>query len=924
MLKQQFSVIGITETWISDANHSLYEFDDYSHVSLYRKDKSGGGVSLFIRNGISYFTRQDLDKIDELIECIFIEVDKDIFSTTRNIILGVIYRPPNTSPTDFLKVLSEIMHKLKRENKLCYLMGDYNLDLLKNENHLPTSKFLDLMYSCSFLPLIHKPTRVTDKTATLIDNIFTNDLQINENIFNGILMTNISDHFPIFHIVKSFTFTVENNSFTKRKINEENILCFKEKLSMKNWDEILAIEDTQCAYDLFYQSFSSLYNETFPLITIKSGSRKYKPWLTDELKSLIKHKNRLYKKSKQYPSYKREQEYKSFRNSLTKQLNLAEKHYIQNLLEEHKGNVKKFWQITKFILNKHKRSSLQTKFNHNNKIITDGDIIAEHFNNFFINIGPSTAAKIPINDKSPTSYLKGDYAQSFYASPVTPDELHKLFHDLKDSASGWDGFECKVIKAVSDEILYPFGHICNLSLVQGVFPKQLKLAKVIPLFKSGDDMLFNNYRPVSILPIFSKILERIMYNRLLDYIEKKRILNNNQFGFRKDHSAAMALISLVDKISKAIENGEVVLGLFLDFSKAFDTVNYDILFTKLFHYGIRGCNLSWFKSYLLNREQFVSYNGHDSSRQIVKCGVPQGSILGPLLFLIYVNDLSTVSSLLVDIMFADDTNLFLAEKNLSNLERIMNEELAKINTWVQVNKLSLNIKKTNFMLFKGQKKIEYLPKIEMNNVSLLSINTSKFLGVIIDEKLSWIHHIDYICKKVSKSIGILSKLKKYLNVHSLINMYYCFVYPYLQYCNEVWGNAYSSHLNRLKLLQKRVIRIIARVDNFYHTDELFTKFNILKLHSINDYMIGQIMYKAYWSLLPIPLMSLFVKNDNIHSYHTRQKDDFHPPRPKSNLLKRSVAYKGVTVWNSIRQTVKINCSFECFKKRLKNLFLLPK
>ena len=920
LLKLNFTIIGITETWISDANYGLYEFENYSHNAVYRQDKRGGGVSLFVRDGILYSKRPDLNVLNDLIECVFVEVDKSVFQTPKNLVFGVIYRPPNTSPDEFLDKFSEMMHKLKRENKICYLLGDYNLDLLKNETHLPTSNFLDLMYSCSFLPLIHKPTRVTKSTATLIDNIFTNHLQVNLNTINGILLTNISDHFPIFHMVKSYHLDSKDIIMMKRKISDENLTCFIGKLAICNWNEIVSQQDPQSAYDLFHDTYSTLYNECFPMVRYKYGKRNSKPWLTEELKHMIKKKNLLYKKSKQYPSYKRESEYRSFRNIVSKRIHKAEKTYYRNLLEEHKGNVKKFWQITKFILNKNKRAPLQTKFKYRDNIISDGSVIVEQFNSYFVNIGPSTAAKIPSSNTSATSYLKGHYENSFYCNPVTAEELQRLFGNLKESACGWDNFDSKVIKHSSYQFLEPFMHICNLSLEKGVFPRQLKIAKVIPLYKSGDDMLFSNYRPVSILPIFSKILERIMYNRLILYVEK--MLNSNQFGFRKDHSAAMALICLVDKISKAIENGEYVLGLFLDFSKAFDTVNYDILFMKLSHYGIRGCCLSWFKSYLLDRVQYVSYNNHDSSTKTVKCGVPQGSILGPLLFLIYVNDLSSVSNLLLDIMFADDTNLFLVEKNLSRIELTMNTELDKINKWIQVNKLSLNLDKTNFMIFKGRKNIASIPKIIMNDVEISCIEKSKFLGVIIDDKLTWIHHIDHICKKISKSIGIMYKLQRFLDTRSMINMYYCFVYPYLQYCNEVWGNAYSTHLNRIKLLQKRVIRVIANVDKYYHTDALFTRFKILKFQQINHYMIGQIMYKAFMKSLPEPVQSIFVMNETIYDYDTRQRNDFHLPKPKSNLLRKTVAFKGVIIWKYIRDNIDFNCSYACFKQRLKCTLLV--
>ena len=282
---------------------------------------------------------------------------------------------------------------------------------------------------------------------------------------------------------------------------------------------------------------------------------------------------------------------------------------------------------------------------------------------------------------------------------------------------------------------------------------------------------------------------------------------------------------------------------------------------------------------------------------------------------------------LLDIMFADDTNLFLVEKRLCDLESVMNIELSKISKWIQVNKLSLNVGKTNFMLFSGRRQVPSIPNIKMNDVEIKCIRKSKFLGIIIDDKLTWIHHIDHVCKKISKSIGILYKLRPFLNTKYLINMYYCFVYPYLQYCNEVWGNAYAFHLNRLKVLQNRVIRIIGKVDKLDYTDPLFSagylysKFKILKFSHISDYMIGQIMYKAFFRKLPQSVQSIFVKNDEIHSHSTRQSDDFHPPLPKTNLLKMSISFKGVHIWTFIRRRIDVNCTFSCFKSRLKNMYI---
>ena len=282
-----------------------------------------------------------------------------------------------------------------------------------------------------------------------------------------------------------------------------------------------------------------------------------------------------------------------------------------------------------------------------------------------------------------------------YVASVTEDEVEKIIKGLKDASPGWDGIHAKIVKSTRHVHLDVLTHVFNLSVCNGVFPCELKLAKCIPLFKSDNCMLINNYRPVSLLPVFSKILEKLMYDRLLSFVNKHKLLYKYQFGFREKHGTDIALIVLIDKIVAALNNDEIVLGVYLDLSKAFDIVNHEILIIKLYKYGIRGIVLEWLKSYLSGRSQYVSYCNHDSSSMSVKCGVPQRSILGPLLFLLYVNDIYNVSSVLFTLLFADDTNVFVHGKNIVNLVRTMNEELCKLSDWMDVNKSSLNVEKTN-------------------------------------------------------------------------------------------------------------------------------------------------------------------------------------------------------------------------------------
>ena len=452
---------------------------------------------------------------------------------------------------------------------------------------------------------------------------------------------------------------------------------------------------------------------------------------------------------------------------------------------------------------------------------------------FFTYVGPNLAKHIPKVNINPLSFMKEALKETLFLSPVTETEINKIVRALKDSATGHDDISSQLLKLAWNSIVDPLTHICNMSLTEGVFPNTLKVANVIPLYKSDDPICFNHYRPVSLLCILSKVFEKIMYDRLLNFVDKFDLLYAHQYGFRKNRSTYMALLSLVDNLTRALENGEHVVGVYLDFSKAFDTVDHMILLQKLYHYGVRGCAHDWFTSNLSNRSQFVTYNGVKSNLNNVKCGVPQGSILGPLLFLLYINDLSFACKRTFPVLFADDSNLFLSGKNTDQVQQMINDELKDIVIWLRANKLSLNISKTHYMLFSNKKIIQPNVTIEINGQPITCVTKTKFLGVIIDNKLTWKEHISYICGKVAKGIWIISKVRKYLNKNTLLDLYNSFIYPYRTYCNQVWGLSCQSYMNALVKLQKRAIRIISGVHPRTHTDPLFTELKLLKCDEIN-------------------------------------------------------------------------------------------
>ena len=387
---------------------------------------------------------------------------------------------------------------------------------------------------------------------------------------------------------------------------------------------------------------------------------------------------------------------------MTTLIRAAKKTYYAEKLENCKHDAKQTWNILNSVLGRQNRSNLPSSININNSSNSDPRTISDYFNSYFINIGPNLANKIMrpgVTFQDFLNHIKSP-ASSFFLSPTDKDEILSICKLLKSgTSSGFDDIKTDIIKAVADHVAFPLTHIFNLSLSTGVVPSRLKIAQVIPIFKNGDCHDSCNYRPISVLPVFSKILERNMHKRLYNFISRFNILDNCQFGFRPNRSSYMAILKVYNIISNDLDNKKHTLGIFLDLSKAFDTINHDILLSKLTHYCIRGNAFDWFRSYLTDRSQCVSYNRCNSSFSNICRGVPQGSILGPLLFIIYMNDITMSSRFFSYILFADDTNLLASDSNLTRLINTSNGELAKVSTWLKANKLSLNIKKTTYMLF---------------------------------------------------------------------------------------------------------------------------------------------------------------------------------------------------------------------------------
>ena len=916
-LNIQFSVIGISETWLKHDNANFYGIDGYNHHFLVRGDKTGGGLSLFIKDSISIKLRTDLCKMESSMEALFIEIPKTAISTEKNIIIGVIYRPPNQDIKSFCEKLEEIISHVKCEEKILYLMGDFNINIINHENHLATAEFMETIYSQFMLPFITKPTRIAGNSATLIDNIFSNNIS-NNGFFNGLLVTDVSDHLPIFTINYNLNVSPPAALSRTRSLSDRNIQNFKNKLSCIDWSNVMQTRDGKEAFSIFHEQLVNAYDAAFPLTNVKHGYTNRKTWLSNGMKNSIKIKNRLYIKQLKDPSVENIKKYKEYKSVLNKTIKESERSHYQNVLNENRKNTRKMWAILKTIINKKKTNQVPDQFIIDNHVVTNKQTIAKKFNQFFTNVGKDLAKKIPTTSVDPLTYLKHPNPHTIYLHDVTENEVIKLITNLKNSSPGNDAIHAKVFKTCFPQFLEPLVHVLNLSIQQGFFPNEMKIAKIIPIYKSNDPTNIGNYRPISVLPLISKLLERIMYNRLISFIDKHQILYKYQFGFRRNHNANQALIILMDKLMSAIDDGKRALGVFLDFKKAFDTVDHIILLKKLEYYGIRGIAHDWLTDYLKDRKQYVSFDQSISDPLLISCGVPQGSILGPLLFILYINDICNISDISFPILFADDTSLFFTGDSISEVCDKANTELTKIMPWIHANKLSLNVSKTHYMFFQPSARLPSdIPEIMIEQSKLERVCVTKFLGINLDSKMTWEKHIHTIKGKVARGLGLISKAKKVLNSDSLVTLYYSMVYSHLIYCVEVWGNAAEIHLNSLLKVQKKVIKNIKSLPYRAPSRPVFKDLNILTITQIHQYHILIFVFKYLKDMLPITFHNFYKLNRSVIYRETRSSNNLFVKFAKTSLYGKSVRIWGARLWNERCTELETKCSIHSFKKMLK-------
>ena len=510
-----------------------------------------------------------------------------------------------------------------------------------------------------------------------------------------------------------------------------------------------------------------------------------------------------------------------------------------------------------------------------------------------------------------------------FLEPPSINEIINCINSLNvNKAVGHDNIPAYFLR-VASIILAPYLFVLlEFAFKNGIFPKTCTIAKVIPLHKNGNKNDPNNYRPISILTCFSKIFEKLICKRLTAFLAKNKILVPEQYGFQKGISTSHAMLDIITAAFHNIDRKMYTGIFFLDLKKAFDTVSHEILLAKLNHYGIRGPAYSMIKSFLI-RQQYVSLNNYDSQLCPNKFGVAQGSILGPILFLLYVNDMpNAVNSL--PRLFADDTCLVLNNANLPNLQNDLNSEIDRLQNWCNANKLTINPSKSNYLVI-SPKANEVLTNcsVLLHNVSIKSITNAKYLGLQIDSTLTFQNHLRLIENKLSRALGMLLKLKSVLPQSALLKLYYALFHPHLLYGLVVWGSALPTHLKKITTLQNKAVKVIGGGRIRDNATPFYAKFKILKLTDLYKLEICKLVHDHLHNKLPSSLSNLFCKSQQISQRSTRSSSNpyiLYIPRFRSKRLQRCIKYQGVTIWNSIPSDIQ-TLTKRAFKIKLKQHFI---
>lgn len=892
-------ILCVTEHWLR-CHQLIFNFSNHQVGSSFnRVNAIHGGALILVNNQLKFKDRKDIVSlsVERTVEIACIELEQFI-------ILSV-YRPPSGLYDCFEKVMDEVLHKICNSGKSIITCGDFNINLLENSGL--STKIISLFQSYNLENKFLEPTRITPTSATCLDNIYTDVVPTHKVIINLI----DSDHCGQLITIPNVNKKVTKKDITVNPKTKNRLETFKTKL-MSKLPHLSTNDDPNQKYNDFFSTYCTQFNTTFVPKTISVNSNaSFNDWATIGIHKSRKRLYELYEERTYINTIEFKLYVKNYSKVFKKVCLIAKSRYLSSKIKNSSNVIKMTWNIINSETGRSCNRDSDYSLAIGDNIVNSDTQVATAFEHFFADVPVSTTKSLNSSPADAESLLRENVSVcdfEFNFQYVTCKDIIKTFHTLnvKKTADLW-GHSVDVAKSIIAIVAPSLAVIFNDCIDRGEFPDLMKNSKIIPLFKSGSKSDPTNYRPISVLPTFSKIFEKLILEQMQRFFNKHKLLHNKQFGFTRGRSTTDAGVELLGHIYNAWEDKCDALGIFCDLSKAFDCVLHETLIRKLHHYGIRNASLDLLTSYLSDRIQRVDVNGKRSPGSVVRMGVPQGSILGPFLFLIYINDLPYLIKDNHDIvLFADDTSLLFKLKRQQLVTDDVNSALAKVVNWFNVNNLLLNEKKTKCIKFTIPHVRQVETSVLIKDEELKPEDNTVFLGITLDAKLQWGPHIDKLSKKLSSAAYAVRKIRDLTDLETARLVYFSYFHSVMSYGILLWGNA--ADIQTIFVLQKRAVRSIYKLSPRCSLREKFKEINILTVPS--QYIYENLLY-AHKNI------NLFKKYSDIHNINTRNKHKFVVPATRLKKIGGTFRCQCIRFYNKLPnpiQELSLN-KFKSFIKR---------
>lgn len=898
-LNTTFECIVLTETrQIHDP--TVFHIDGYETIYNQGNLNQNDGVVIFIKSEL-YQTH----KLIELNGSFMIKLKAQYLN--KIFCIYTFYRSPNTDVDDFLEELNNKLNEEKEDN--CHyslFLGDINIDLL-NEN-MDSKNYLDLLGEFGYISAINTPTRVQRESETCLDHIFIYSRNNNyESLLPITVATSITDHYTtILQIVLNEKGKSEHCESRKYfEIVKEEILI--QEIKKIDWNDILQQHtDLDILTNTFIEEINECVRKSKKRIKIKNKERRRKNWITTSLVKQVNKKNDLYRKWKNNQENERlKSEYLEIKKQVENKIKQAKISYYRKRVEKEKNSSKQLWNTVNEILNIPKPNKINNIENEFGEEVTNYGEIANIFNKFFVNVGKNLASNI--TKKPNYTSEKKTSMNSIYLEVTDETEVMKTINDLKNKKSaGSDGLKAETLKIISKYISKPLTYIINKCFDMGFYPAAFKSSIVIPVYKSGDEKKVTNYRPISLTTTLSKVFEKIIQNRLNNFLKKFNLLSTSQFGFREHKSTQDAIHTLTKNIYECLDKNMPCLGVFIDLTKAFDTVDHNILLATLDDMGIRGTANELFRHYLTNRKQKVRIKNYLSSEETITCGVPQGTVLGPILFTVYIDNLFSQTKAGKVLSFADDTVIIYKSDNWYNLKIETENNLNIIKDWFDSRLLTINFNKTKYVAFSSfETSIPNYDLVIGTNL-IRPVKEIKYLGIFLDAHLRWDKQTAYLIKKLRCILYRFREIQVHFDIKQKIIIYQSLVEPHLRYGIIGWGSVGKNYLNMLEISQKRFLKMILNKGSRYPSDSLYHETEILDIRQLYSIEILITQHQNKNEL-----------NSVTHSYPTRQRNRYLTPIMKKAIGQKSYQFIAPKLYNHLPDSVKNEAHLPQSKKQIK-------